>query len=137
MDTLSSAARSERMSRVKGKNTKPELLLRSVVHGLGYRFRLHGAKLPGRPDLVFASRRKVIFLHGCFWHRHGAKNCQLARLPKSRPEFWVAKLEGNRRRDRRKKADLAALGWKTLTIWECQLKKRSSLENRIRTFLDE
>lgn len=137
MDTLSSAERSERMSRVKGKNTKPELLLRSVVHGLGYRFRLHGAKLPGRPDLVFASRRKVIFLHGCFWHRHGAKSCALARLPKSRPEFWVAKLEGNRRRDRRKKADLAALGWKTLTIWECQLKKRPSLENRIRTFLDE
>ena len=99
MDTLSKAQRSERMSRVRGKDTKPELLVRRLVHGMGYRYRLHRRDLPGTPDLVFPGRRKVIFVHGCFWHRHPDPACKLARLPKSRTDFWLPKLEGNRARD--------------------------------------
>jgi DNA mismatch endonuclease (patch repair protein) len=103
---------------------------------MGYRFRLHGAKLPGKPDLVFASRRKVIFVHGCFWHRHPDPDCRLARLPKSRQDFWVPKLEGNRARDLRVEAALAELGWRVLTIWECKMRDEASIRNEIRTFLD-
>jgi DNA mismatch endonuclease (patch repair protein) len=136
MDSLTPEQRSERMSRVKNRGSKAERLVQSLVHGLGYRFRLHGAKLPGKPDLVFAGRRKVIFVHGCFWHRHPDPNCGLARLPKSRQDFWVPKLEGNRLRDLRTQDELAALGWESLTLWECELRDTTSLRNKIRTFLD-
>ena len=136
MDTLSPAERSERMSRVRNKGSRAELLVRSLVHRLGYRFRLHRVGLPGRPDLVFPARRKVIFVHGCFWHRHPDPACALARLPKSRQEFWVPKLEGNRRRDLRVEDELNSLGWRSLVIWECQLRDSSFLKNEIRTFLD-
>ena len=136
MDTLDRTARSERMSRVRGKNTSPELIIRRLVHRLGYRFRLHRRDLPGTPDLVFPGRRKVIFVHGCFWHRHPDPDCKLARMPKSRQEFWRPKLEGNRARDLRTEAALRGAGWDVMTVWECELRDRSSLENRIRTFLD-
>lgn len=136
MDTLTPAQRSERMTRVRGKGSKAELLVRSLVHRMAYRYRLHGAKLPGRPDLVFPGRRKVIFVHGCFWHRHPDPDCKLARMPKSRQDFWGPKLEGNRARDLRQIAELQALGWSVLEIWECQLRDTSFLENEIRTFLD-
>jgi len=136
VDTLSPAERSERMSRVRNKGSRAELLVRSLVHRLGYRFRLHRVGLPGRPDLVFPARRKVIFVHGCFWHRHPDPACALARLPKSRQEFWVPKLEGNRRRDLRVEDELNSLGWRSLVIWECQLRDSSFLKNEIRTFLD-
>lgn len=136
MDTLSPAQRSDRMSRVKNKGSKAELLVRSLVHRMGYRFRLHRAGLPGKPDLVFPSRRKVIFVHGCFWHRHPDPECRLARLPKSRQDFWVPKLEGNRRRDMRTLDELTKLGWRSLVIWECHLRDTASLANEIRTFLD-
>jgi DNA mismatch endonuclease (patch repair protein) len=136
MDTLTPAERSERMSRVKGSGGGAERRVRSLAHAMGYRFRLHGAKLPGKPDLVFASRRKVIFVHGCFWHRHPDPDCRLARLPKSRQDFWVPKLKGNRARDLRVEAALAALGWGVLTIWECQMRDEASIRNEIRTFLD-
>ena len=135
MDTLTPEERSERMSRVKGKGSRAELLVRSLVHRLGYRFRLHRPGLPGKPDLVFASRRKVIFVHGCFWHRHQSPGCKLARLPKSRQEFWVPKLEGNRLRDESILEALGVLGWGALVLWECELRNPSFLENRIRTFL--
>ena len=124
------------MSRVKAKGSAAERHIRSLVHRLGYRFRLHGARLPGKPDLVFAGRRKVIFVHGCFWHRHPDPNCRLARLPKSRQDFWVPKLEGNRERDLRIADELEHLGWSSLVIWECQLRDTAFLENEIRTFLD-
>ncbi len=124
------------MSRVKAKGGKAELRIRRLAHAMGYRYRLHGAKLPGKPDLVFASRRKVIFVHGCFWHRHPDPNCRLARLPKSRQEFWMPKLEGNRVRDERTLRELEALGWRALTLWECQLRDTTWLQNEIRTFLD-
>ncbi|UNY41766.1 endonuclease [Burkholderia phage Milagro] len=135
LDSLTPAERSERMSRIKGRNTKPELIVRSLIHRLGYRYRLHGKGLPGRPDLVFSKRRKVIFVHGCFWHRH--EGCRLARLPKSRLDFWRPKLEANAERDKEVERQLSALGWKVLTIWECEVKDEVVLTLRVRAFLDD
>jgi DNA mismatch endonuclease (patch repair protein) len=136
MDTLTPAERSARMARVKGKGSSAEMTVRRLAHRLGYRYRLHGAKLPGRPDLVFPGRKKAIFVHGCFWHRHPDPDCKLARLPKSRQDFWIPKLEGNRARDLRQLGELEALGWSALILWECELKNEAFLENEIRTFLD-
>lgn len=136
MDSLTPRQRSERMRRVRSRDTKPELLVRRTAHRLGYRFRLHKAGLPGKPDLVFAGRRKVIFVHGCFWHRHPDPHCKLARLPKSRHDFWVPKLEGNRSRDERVVKALTAQGWGVLEIWECQCIEGEQLENMIQGFLD-
>ncbi|WP_083313349.1 very short patch repair endonuclease [Pseudomonas aeruginosa] len=133
MDTLSPLERSRRMARVRSKDTKPEMQVRRLVHAMGYRYRLHDRKLPGHPDLVFKGRRKVIFVHGCFWHRH--EGCGLARLPKSRLDFWLPKLEGNRLRDARKLEQLNQLGWTSLVIWECELKDIGLLEKRLKTFL--
>jgi DNA mismatch endonuclease (patch repair protein) len=134
VDSLSPAERSEIMARVRSKNSRPELFVRKLVFALGYRYRLHARDLPGHPDLVFRKRRKVIFVHGCFWHRHAA--CALARLPKSRLDFWVPKLEGNKQRDQRNKRALTKDGWKVLTIWECQLKNTDRMLAKIRSFLD-
>lgn len=135
MDTLTPEQRSERMSRVRGKNTKPELVVRRLVHGLGYRFRLHRRDLPGCPDLVFPARKKVIWVHGCFWHQHPDQNCKLARMPKSRLQFWAAKLSANRERDTVKMAELIALRWDALVIWECEIKDMDTLTARVREFL--
>ena len=122
------------MARVRAKNTRPELRVRQLVFALGYRYRLHDRKLPGCPDLVFGPSRKIIFVHGCFWHRHA--RCALARLPKSRLDFWLPKLEGNKSRDQRNRRALARGGWKVLTIWECQLRDAERLNDKIRRFLD-
>jgi DNA mismatch endonuclease (patch repair protein) len=122
------------MALVRAKDTKPELFVRRLVHGMGYRYALHRRDLPGMPDLVFPGRSKVIFVHGCFWHRHEA--CALARLPKTRAEFWLPKLAANAKRDARNVRALRRLGWGVLTIWECQLGDTSKLTNRIRRFLD-
>jgi DNA mismatch endonuclease (patch repair protein) len=135
MDTLTPAQRSERMARVRSKDTKPEWTVRRIVHALGFRYRLHGAELPGRPDMVFASRRKVIFVHGCFWHRHGTR-CALTRLPKSKLEFWQPKLEKNRRRDRKNVRLLRADGWDVLVLWECELQREELLADRVVEFLE-
>jgi len=116
------------MSRVRSKDTKPELAVRRLIHAMGYRYRLHGGKLPGRPDLVFASRRKVIFVHGCFWRRH--PRCRNTRFPKSRRAFWETKLKENRRRDLRNQRRLRGLGWKFLVVWECQILKGDDEELR-------
>ncbi len=134
MDSLTSEERSKRMSLIRDKDTKPEMIVRRLVHSLGYRYRLHEQTLPGKPDLVFKSRRKVIFVHGCFWHRHG-ESCPLTRMPKSRLEFWRPKLERNEQRDSEKQAALRAIGWDFLMIWECQLKDLDGLARRIRDFL--
>lgn len=136
VDTLTPSQRSERMSRVRNKNTGPEMVVRKLIHGMGYRYRLHGKSLPGHPDLVFRSRRRVIFVHGCFWHLHDDSICKLARLPKSRLDFWLPKLEANRARDFKNQAELKVMGWKTLVIWECQLKKPVPLARKIRSFLE-
>ncbi len=137
IDTLSPEDRSALMARVKGQHTGPEKAVRAIVSALGHRYRLHGAKLPGKPDLVFAKRRKAIFVHGCFWHRHQAKTCRLARMPKSRVAYWTAKLEGNRLRDARNRAALARAGWKTLVVWECQLGDMEAARRKIARFLND
>jgi DNA mismatch endonuclease (patch repair protein) len=133
MDTLTRAERSARMALVRNKDTKPEMLVRSLVHGMGFRYRLHAGKLPGCPDLVFRPRRKVIFVHGCFWHRH--PSCDLARLPKSKLDFWKSKLESNRQRDLRNQAALKRLGWNVLVIWECELTNMQKVATRVERFL--
>lgn len=134
VDTVSKEKRSDIMSRVRGKNTAPEMLVRRLVFALGYRYRLHDARLPGKPDLVFAGRKKVIFVHGCFWHRHDG--CALARMPKSRTDFWARKLAGNQERDSKNQAALRKLGWRVLIIWECRLSDQAVLRRRIARFLD-
>nr|WP_298380691.1 DNA mismatch endonuclease Vsr [uncultured Halomonas sp.] len=134
-DTLSKEARSERMSRVRGKDTKPEMKLRRLVHGMGFRYRLHDQRLPGKPDMVFRSRHAVVFMHGCFWHRH--EGCKLARIPKSRISFWLDKLEANRQRDRRNQLKLQELGWRVLIVWECQLAAPERTALRVRDFLND
>lgn len=130
MDIVSPQVRTRMMSGIRGKDTQPELVVRSLVHRLGLRFRLHGKALPGRPDLVLRKHRTVIFVHGCFWHRH---DCGLAAVPKTRPEFWAAKFDGNVSRDRRNKAALEALGWRVVEVWECEVRDPDSLAKRIRT----
>lgn len=134
-DTLALAERSARMAMIRNKDTKPELAVRRLVHSMGYRYRLHAPELPGKPDLVFRPRHKAIFVHGCFWHRHDDPACKLARLPRSRLDFWVPKLEGNRERDARVLQELEDSGWSVLVIWECQIRERALLETMIRGFL--
>lgn len=132
-DTLSSRERSERMSRVRSKHTKPELTVRRLLTSLGYRYRLHSKTVPGHPDIVFSRRKKAIFVHGCFWHRH--KNCRNCRLPKSKLDFWEPKLEGNRKRDMKNQRELVRAGWQFLVVWECEL-NRTQLTSRLRSFLE-
>lgn len=132
-DTLSPSERSERMSRVRGKDSAPEMKLRRLVHGMGFRYRLHVRELPGKPDLVFPSKRAVIFMHGCFWHRHEA--CKLARLPKSKLDFWRTKLEANKERDLLHKRQLRELGWRVLVVWECEMSNIQQVATRVRDFL--
>ena len=134
MDTLTPAQRSERMSRVRATDTKPEMTVRRLVHGMGFRYRLHAGDLPGRPDLVFSARGKIIFVHGCFWHRHGT--CKNTRWPKSRLDFWKPKLETNRARDLATQRVLRRLGWKVLVVWECQLKNLDKTAEKIKRFLE-
>lgn len=134
MDTLSPKDRSSRMSLVRSKDTAPEMVVRRLTHGMGYRYRLHEKALPGKPDLVFRSRRKVIFVHGCFWHRHNG--CALARLPKSKLEFWIPKLDRNRERDNENLVKLKESGWDVLVIWECETRDAALLRERIREFLE-
>ncbi|WP_112356481.1 very short patch repair endonuclease [Agrobacterium tumefaciens] len=119
-DTISAERRSWNMSRITGRNTKPELLLRSLLHKAGFRFRLHAKDLPGKPDIILPKYRIAIFVHGCFWHRHAG--CRNATMPSTRPEFWAAKFEGNVERDARNAAALEAAGWTVITVWECDLK---------------
>lgn len=123
-DTVSTAVRSRMMAAVKGKNTKPELAIRSALHRRGFRFRLHRKDLPGRPDLVFNRRNAVIFVHGCFWHGH---DCHLFRWPKSREDFWRGKIGANIERDRSQREALADAGWRIGTVWECALKGKTRL----------
>lgn len=123
-DVVDAATRSRMMAAIRGKDTRPEMILRQGLHSRGFRYRLHDRRLPGSPDLVFPGRRAVIFIHGCFWHGHG---CHLFRLPTTRQEFWRAKIEGNRARDVAAEAALLADGWRVLTIWECALKGRGRM----------
>lgn len=121
------------MRRVRGSNTKPEVAVRRLLHAMGYRFRLHRADLPGKPDIVLPGRQAAIFVHGCFWHGH--PGCEAARRPASNRAYWDRKLDGNIARDKRNRAALRRLGWRVLVLWECRLK--SGLEARFRKFLAE
>ena len=133
MDTLTPAQRSERMSRIRSKNTKPELAVRSLVHRMGYRFRIHRKDLPGSPDLVFPSLRKAIFVHGCFWHAHDG--CSASNRPKTRAAYWSEKFDRNKRRDRRNASALRRAGWSVATIWECEAKSADFVSKKVSRFL--
>jgi DNA mismatch endonuclease (patch repair protein) len=134
VDVLTREQRSALMARIRGKNTRPELLVRKLAHSLGYRFRLHQRKLPGSPDIVFARLKKVILVHGCFWHRH---NCGYAYMPKSRRKFWAQKFASNISRDRRDRIALRRAGWDVLVIWECETKSNDLLRRRVSGFLQQ
>lgn len=134
MDRLSKAERSAHMARIRRADTRPERVVRSLLHRLGYRFRIQFAKVPGRPDVAFPARRKCVQVYGCFWHAHG---CSLSHMPKTRSDFWAAKFARNRARDARLEQAAAAQGWTTLTIWECETRNPEGLEQRLRHFLGD
>ena len=123
------------MSRIKGKNTKPEIKLRSLLHSSGFRFRTHDTKLPGKPDIVMRKYKTVIFVHGCFWHRHA--NCRYATMPNTNTNFWHAKFNRTKERDKENYQSLKLMGWKYIVIWECKIKKGNTgyLKNRLQKFL--
>lgn len=123
-----------RMRRVRQIDTGPELVVRKLVHSAGYRYRLHRKDLPGKPDIVFPSRRKIVFVHGCFWHGH--EHCKRARLPKTRLEYWSKKIQRNKERDEQVVLQLEQLGWIVQVIWECETKNLQSLRSRLINFLD-
>lgn len=133
IDHVSKEKRSEIMKRIPGKNTIPELIVRKLVFSLGYRYRLHGKNLPGKPDIVFPGRKKVIFIHGCFWHYH---NCKKGTPPKSNLDYWLPKLQENRRRDARIQKLITLMGWEILVIWQCQIRDTDNLTKKIISFLE-
>ena len=133
MDIVSPEKRSRMMAGIKGKNTRPELVVRKLVHGMGFRYRLHRKDLPGSPDLVFPRLKKVIFVHGCFWHRHAG--CRFAYTPKSNAQFWLDKLEGNIRRDGQAVMALDTLDWQVLIVWECEVSDLPALNRKVSSFL--
>lgn len=120
------------MGRIRGRDTGPELAIRKLLHAMGYRFRLHARELPGKPDVVFRGRRAAIFVHGCFWHRH---DCGLAYVPKTRPEFWQRKFDGNIARDRKAERELEAMGWRVVVVWECELADLAPVAKRLKKVL--
>jgi len=134
IDNVSKEKRSEIMKRIRSKDTTPELIVRKLVHSLGYRYRLHDKKLPGKPDLVFSRWKKVIFVHGCFWHNH---NCKQGKLPKSNLDYWLPKLKENCRRDARNQKLIISTGWKVLVIWQCQTRDIDTLKETIVAFLED
>lgn len=134
---MTDPARSHQMSLVRSKDTKPELVVRRLLHALGFRFRLHRRDLPGCPDIVLPRHKTVVFVHGCFWHQHDDPSCWRSRMPKTRQEFWGRKLNANVERDSRNVAELIELGWNIVVVWECETspRKRRILDERMRTLL--
>lgn len=132
VDRVSPAIRSRIMASVPGKSTKPEILVRSIAHSMGYRFRLHRRDLPGKPDIVFPGRKSLVFVNGCFWHGH---ECKREKMPKSNKPFWDDKIKNNRLRDERVLSELKTLGWKVLTIWECETKDPEIVKRKLSEFL--
>ena len=128
-ETTITAARSRNMAAIRGRNTSPELRVRSLLHGLGYRFRLHRRDLPGSPDIVLPRYRTVVFVHGCFWHRH--PGCRYTTSPKTRADFWANKFEQNMERDERQQHQLREMGWSVMVIWECELRDLTTLTQRL------
>jgi DNA mismatch endonuclease (patch repair protein) len=134
MDTFTPNERSRVMRQVRGRDTGPEMVVRRLVHSMGFRYRLHCRELPGNPDLVFPSRRKIIFVHGCFWHGHACRSGR--NRPSSNMGYWIPKLERNKARDRANRKQLKRLGWDVLVVWECQLKRAGGIAARILRFLE-
>jgi DNA mismatch endonuclease (patch repair protein) len=135
VDRITPAQRSRNMARVRAKDTTPELTVRRLAHRMGYRYRLHAAGLPGKPDIVFPARRKLIFVHGCFWHGHTCRSGTVR--PQANAAFWVAKLDRNKERDARNLAALAEAGWAALVVWGCELRDVDALRARLAAFLGE
>jgi DNA mismatch endonuclease (patch repair protein) len=133
-DKLTPERRSENMRKIRAKNTSPELLVRRLVHGMGFRYRLHVADLPGKPDLVFPRLKKIIEVRGCFWHQHG--KCIDSHIPKSRSDYWIPKLQRNRSRDVANLQNLRALGFRVLVVWECEIENEKWLTTQLLRFLD-
>ena len=133
-DVFSRKKRSWIMARISGSNTKPEIIVRKILYGMGYRYRINVRKLPGTPDIVLSKHKKVIFVHGCFWHGH--QSCRKKALPKSNKAFWVQKITKNRERDQRTTRQLKRLGWRTLTIWECHTKDLEKVKNTLERFME-
>ena len=129
-----SEQRSRNMSAIKSKNTKPEITLRKLLHSMGYRFRLHRKDLPGSPDIVLPKYKTVIFVHGCFWHRH--ENCKYASIPKTRKEFWESKFKANVKRDKEIQEKIKNIGWQSVVIWECEIKNKIFLERKLRNLFN-
>ena len=123
------------MRAIRSAHTKPELIVRKLLHSQGYRYRLHRRDLPGKPDIVFPSRKKIIFVHGCFWHQHESSKCQISQKPRSNKNYWLPKLERNKQRDREAQDKLKALGWKVLVLWECEVKFEGKLQKKVNRFL--
>lgn len=134
-DRLSEERRSYNMRRIKSSNTQIELKVRRLIHSMGYRYRLHDRRLPGAPDIVFRPRRKVIFVHGCFWHQHPEAGCRDSRRPKSNLAYWMPKLERTKQRDAENQQRLTESGWQSLTIWDCETADENALRERIQDFL--
>lgn len=134
MDHLTPEQRSQNMAKIKGRDTAPEMVVRRMLHKSGYRYRLHRRDLPGRPDIAFAGRRAVIFVHGCFWHQHGSDQCR-ARPPRSNRDYWLPKLRRNVERDAKNRDALAAAGWRVLVVWECEVKDTQALARKLAGFL--
>lgn len=132
VDTRTKEQRRRIMQAVRGKDTRPEWIVRRMLHAAGYRYRLHVRGLPGTPDIVFPGRRKAVFVHGCFWHGHG---CKIGQPPKSRLDYWGAKLDANRKRDAAKQEALTDLGWDVLVVWQCEIADTQALALRLWTFL--
>lgn len=132
-DNRSPESRSALMARIMAKNTQPEWIVRRLMHGMGFRYRLHRRNLPGSPDLIFPSKKKAVFVHGCFWHAHG---CKIGRPPKSRPEFWLPKLARNKERDELNDERLRALGYDVLTVWQCETRRPEELAPKLRAFME-
>jgi len=136
MDKLTPKQRSANMRSIKSRNTLPEIYVRRLLWKAGYRYRIHGVKLPGKPDIIFPIRKKVIFVHGCFWHQHPLSECTDSRRPKSNTGYWGPKLDRNIERDATVLRDLDALGWQTLVVWDCQLREPAALLRSLQAFLD-
>lgn len=135
MDTFTKQKRSEVMAKIRGKDTKPEKIVRSLLHQMGFRFRLHNKMLPGKPDICLPKHETVIFVHGCFWHNH--TKCKGGRLPKSNLEYWQPKIQRNVERDKMRQRSLRKLGWKVIVIWECELKAENRLRSKIQKSLSD
>lgn len=133
MDIISPERRSANMRRIRSRDTKPEMIVRRLIHGMGFRFRLHVAALPGKPDVVLPRLKRIVEVRGCFWHQH--PGCIDSHVPKTRIKYWVPKLENNQRRDKENKNKLRLLGWRTLVVWECEVRDTKKLSRRLALFL--